>query len=230
MPLSSEDIDHVIAYLRRLAETPSGRSLKRPILGRSLSLGREIYEGKGGCTKCHGAEGEGAIGPSLAGPEFLGVASDGYLAGTILLGRENTEMRSFHRGGSVSLSREEVESVVAFLRSFEGREAKAHRQVPRNETIVAEGRELYERHCASCHGGDGRGNQKDQKVVGYAPSLNNPEFLAAADDGFLLATIALGRPGTPMRSFAKGAGGIADLSTEEIQQIVAYLRSWEEKR
>jgi hypothetical protein len=42
-------------------------------------------------------------------------------------------------------------------------------------------------------------------LIGYAPSINNPDFLRAAGDSFLLATIAVGRPGTPMRPFGKGA-------------------------
>ena len=46
---------------------------------------------------------------------------------------------------------------------------------------------------------------------GSAPSINNPEFLGAANDGLILATIALGRPGTAMRAFGKHEGGVADL-------------------
>ena len=37
---------------------------------------------------------------------------------------------------------------------------------------------------------------------------NNPEFLEAASDGFLVATIARGREGTPMRAFGPGTSEI----------------------
>ena len=63
-----------------------------------------------------------------------------------------------------------------------------------------------------------------------APSLNNAEFLKAATDNFLLATIALGRPGTPMPSFGDGMAGKNGLTAEQIQEIVAYLRTWEKKK
>jgi len=138
-------------------------------------------------------------------------------------------MPSFYRGGTVLLNQLEVEAVVSYVRSFEDKPLLARKLVDMSEESVSEGRELYQRNCASCHGSEGKG-PANNKINGYAPSLNNAEFLAAADDGLLLATIALGRPGTPMRSFAKGSGGISDLSAGEIKRIVSFVRSWQEVR
>ena len=101
------------------------------------------------------------------------------------------------------------------------------RRVESTDTIVGEGKKLFVKNCAGCHGSDGLGPALRQTIPSYAPSINNQEFLKAADDGFLLATIAMGRPGTPMRPFAKGLSSIAELSTEEIRQIVAFIRSWQ---
>ncbi len=229
MPMTPGDVDHVIAFLRRQAASARSRPLERPIVSARLDLGREVYEGKGACAKCHGASGEGASGPSLGNPDFLAAASDGYLIGTILLGREGTEMRAFDRSGNVQLSPQEVESVAFYLRSLGSTETRARREVPRTPAVVEEGAALYAANCASCHGSAGQGPAKDQAIAGYAPSLNNQDFLRAADDGFLLATIALGRPGTPMRPFGKGAGGISDLEADEIRKIVAFIRTWEKK-
>ncbi len=36
-----------------------------------IALGREVYEGDGGCAGCHGAEGGGGVGPALLGGEVL---------------------------------------------------------------------------------------------------------------------------------------------------------------
>lgn len=36
-----------------------------------IALGREVYEGSGGCSGCHGAEGGGGVGPALADGEVL---------------------------------------------------------------------------------------------------------------------------------------------------------------
>ena len=224
-PMDGIDIDHVVAYLRSLSRTAAIDPPRRVLTGALPDLGRIVYEEKGACAKCHGLNGEGASGPALGNPDFLKAVPDGFLTGTILLGRENSEMLSFDRGGNVALTPGEVENVVAYIRSFENRPTVRHRQVDRSPTAVSEGKALYGSYCASCHGSEGRGPAQN-RIDGYAPSLNNPEFLRASDDAFLLATIALGRPGTPMRGFARGSGGIADLSADQIRQIVAYIGSW----
>jgi mono/diheme cytochrome c family protein len=77
----------------------------------------------------------------------------------------------------------------------------------------------YERYCAVCHGLAGEGLASTG-----APSLNNPDFLAAADDAFLYANIARGRPGTTMTVYEEDLGG--PLSAAEIEAIVAHLRTW----
>ncbi|MHC4924723.1 MAG: c-type cytochrome [Planctomycetota bacterium] len=227
MPMSEEDIGHIIAYLRRLQSNPTVDPPKRPHLSTDEDLGRDLYENKASCAKCHGSQGEGASGPALGNPDFLRVASDGFLAGTILLGREGTEMLSYGRGGNVKLTPQEVEAIVAYVRAFENSPPTLRRRVDSSPTAVSKGRELWLNHCAGCHGSEGHGPQNN-RMDGYAPSINNPEFLRAADDGFLLATIAMGRRGTPMRAFGIGAGGISELDAESIRSIVAYIRSWEE--
>lgn len=225
MPMSAGDIDHVVAYLRTLGSRPRVEPLKRGFAGASAAVGKLVYEGKGGCAKCHGAEGEGASGPSLTTPGFLRAAADGFIAGSVVLGREGTEMRSFYKGGNVDLTTQDVKDVTVYLRGFEETGSARRRRVERDAASVAQGRVLYAQNCASCHGADGKGS-RDAKG-GYAPSLSSPEFLKAADDGFLLATIAVGRPNTQMRPFSKAAGGVADLSAADIRRIVAFIRSWE---
>jgi len=227
--LSTQDIDHLIAYLRSWQLRTRVYPLRRPWYSTSIARGKLVFEELAGCMKCHGKQGEGATGPALGNPEFLRVASDGYLIGTVILGRDGTEMRPFTKAGAVALSQEEVEDVVAYLRSFEHRPMTANRMVDRSPSSIAEGRDLFLANCAGCHGSEGLGPAPGQAMPGYAPSINNPQFLGAASDSFLLATIAIGRPGTPMRAFSKGSGGITDLTADEIKKIVAYLRSWEEE-
>ena len=41
-----------------------------------IAMGREVYEGSGGCAGCHGAEGGGGIGPALVDGEVLGAFVD----------------------------------------------------------------------------------------------------------------------------------------------------------
>ncbi len=230
MSLNSSDIDHVVSYLRTLGVKPRVDLLDREFPGASAAMGKELFLGKGGCSKCHGEQGEGSSGPSLNSLGFLKAASNGYLAATIIMGRQGTEMRPFGQEGNVvNLSQREVMDLVAFIRSWEKDPPTVTRVIDRTESAVREGAGLFKRYCIACHGEEGRG-QASLGTKGYAPSLNTPEFLRAADDGLLMATIALGRPNTPMRPFGAGAGGFADLSAAEIRKIVAYMRSWEEKK
>jgi len=223
--LSDRQIEDVVAYLRllersgegqiaRVSKSPSGRPER----------GRRVFNAS--CTSCHGDRGQGASGPALSNPNFLKYASDGFLMATLALGRRGTEMRPVKRGPQsiLSLSSDEVNDVVAYLRSWEydppfdvtGGSTMPHRfVVPSN---LSHGRILFESNCAGCHGTQGKGS--------WAPELNNEGFLAAATDGMLQATIVRGRRGTAMRPFGHGANGLADLSSQDIDDIVAYMRRW----
>jgi mono/diheme cytochrome c family protein len=73
---------------------------------------------------------------------------------------------------------------------------------------------LYGKHCAGCHGGEGR--------PGAAVQLADPVYLAFADDMTLRSVTAQGIPDTAMPAFAKSAGG--DLSDEQVEILVAGMR------
>lgn len=88
---------------------------------------------------------------------------------------------------------------------------------------------LYARYCALCHGADGRSVES----VPAAPHLNSQALLTVADDAFLAAAIAQGRPGpegrgkpgTKMPAFGTDPGRI--LSDAQIDAIVAFMRAWQ---
>ena len=50
------------------------------------------------CSDCHGENGEGIKAPALNNQEFLNAASNGFIIGTISIGRKDTEMPSWGRG------------------------------------------------------------------------------------------------------------------------------------
>ena len=77
---------------------------------------------------------------------------------------------------------------------------------------------LYLENCTSCHGPRGEG--------GAGPVLNNLYFLEEASDEALFATINTGRPGTSMPAWGQISGGI--FTDEDIQDIVNFVRKWEE--
>lgn len=223
--ISDRQIEDIIAYLRLLGRSSEGeiaRVAKSPH-GRP-SKGAAIYAVN--CVSCHGERGEGASGPALSNGDFLRYASDGFLMATMAMGRRGTEMRPVKRSPQsiIGLSTDEVNDVLAFLRSWEHTppyDSSDVNDIPHRFVVpwdLARGRSLFDSNCAGCHGTDGRGS--------WAPELNNEGFLAAATDGFLQATIVRGRKGTAMRPFGRGAHGVADLSAEEVDDIVAYMRQW----
>ena len=74
---------------------------------------------------------------------------------------------------------------------------------------------LYAQHCSGCHGADGR--------LGPARPLNDPLYLALANDETVRQVIAQGVPKTAMPAFAQQQGG--NLTDDQIKVIVDGIRS-----
>lgn len=73
------------------------------------------------CAGCHGENGEGTEAPALHNQEFLSAASNGYLTGTISLGRSETKMPSWGRGevDYPALTGKERQDITAYIRSWQ---------------------------------------------------------------------------------------------------------------
>lgn len=177
------------------------------------------------CSACHGADGRGGVGVPLALPAFLASVDDTYLRKTVRLGRPGRVMPAF-----TQLTDAEVEAIIAHLRSWPGQRRPKPLARDRIAGNAARGKTLYERHCATCHGGHGEGGHgtgvtlsRPRSAPILAPALNNPGFLAAASDIQIKTTLLRGREGTPMRSFLKQG-----LKERDINDIVAYVRAFEQ--
>lgn len=187
-------------------------SLSDPFVKTPVERGEEIYEQS--CIQCHGENGKDrriSTATTLHNQEFLSLATNEFLKETILEGRQGTDMPGFAK----KLKEEEIEDVIAYIRSWQ------------DDVIVMEtpseitgdpilGRELYENNCISCH------------ASGVGPEVVNSHFLEQVSDEFLWDTIAYGRSNTAMGPSLEGAGGVRQLSEEDISAIVAYLRSMAE--
>lgn len=194
-------------------------SLAHPGADDAAARGRALYGQY--CAVCHGAEGQGRVqgnATSLNNPDFLAVASDAFLQAAIARGRRGTAMRGWAQEVGGPLSGEEIHDLIAFLRTWQ-QEVSPPPLPPAGPGDPVRGQQLYEAACANCHGWDGRGN------LGMGPAVTNPDLLAAADDAFLWATIAYGRRGTPMFPSLRGLDGVRQLSAQEINDLIAYLRS-----
>lgn len=84
-------------------------------------------------------------------------------------------------------------------------------QPPKDETSF---KVLYTQNCASCHGENGRN--------GTAIALNNPEYLAIANDAALHQAITNGVPDSLMPAFAMSAGGM--LTSQQVDILVNGIR------
>lgn len=83
---------------------------------------------------------------------------------------------------------------------------------------AAKGKILYMTHCARCHGEKG-GPQR-----GIRP-INSKDYLKNVDDSILYKIIERGIPGTGMAALGDKDGG--PLNPEQINDLVAFIRSWE---
>lgn len=216
--LSSEDVADVIALLRSWQTQPSKELPSLHVQGDPQN-GQLLYTGV--CASCHGPHAEGALGPQLSNAVFLETVDDPMLVQWISFGRPGTQMRPHLRGqqGNADLSRSQIDDIVTYLRSLRGQQPIDGERIgigyaPRGEV-------LYREMCVSCHGTQGEG------TVG--PGIRNPAFLHAASDGFLRATIVLGREGTEMRSMSHRGSGIVELRADEIDDLIAFLRSNEDR-
>ena len=182
----------------------------------TLQVGAVLFEEN--CEVCHQADaiGEPGFAPSLTSPELLGIASDTFLEVTIRDGREDTGMPPF-----AHLGRRDVQAIVAFLRSHSDGQNRAEEvdAQPEAHGDPRLGEQWYNNICSTCHGVDGNGYD----AGGTGTAIGLPGFLGKASDGFIRETIRNGRSNTRMLPF-QGPEGLADLTDEEIDDIIVYLR------
>lgn len=175
------------------------------------------------CSVCHGIDGGGGVGVPLAHPDFLRTVPDEYINKTIRYGRPGRIMPAFD-----NLSDAQLNAITSHVRSW------GNGKTPEEDTStikgnVSNGKKLYASYCASCHGADGEGGKgtgvtfsRKRELPIIAPALNNSGFLASATDSMIRDTMKFGREGTPMTSQL-----VMGLSGDEIDDVVAYVRSFE---
>lgn len=89
--------------------------------------------------------------------------------------------------------------------------------IPVDPNQVTDFRQLFAENCAGCHGTDGKG--------GSALSLNDPVYLAVADDAALRKATSEGIRGSLMPAFSRSSGGM--LTQLQVDSIVKGMRtSW----
>ncbi len=183
----------------------------------TIKKGEALYNQN--CAVCHQADAIGKPGfaPSLTNPELLSIASDKFFESTIRDGRVGTGMPPFSH-----LGRKKIKAIVAYLRSHTKlpNRAKEVDAQPESHGDPRLGKQWFDDICSTCHGVNGDG----YAAGGTGTAIGKPGFLNKVSDGFIRETIKHGRSNTRMLGFSD-ATGLANLSDQEIDDIIAYMRT-----
>jgi mono/diheme cytochrome c family protein len=89
----------------------------------------------------------------------------------------------------------------------------------------AAGARLYAENCSVCHGLSGEGGPNPARAGDIIAPISSGEYLTTRNDATLRNIISQGQPDFGMSPFGDSNGG--PLTSEQIDAIVAFIRSWE---
>jgi len=189
---------------------------------KTIKEGEQLYNQN--CAVCHQADAIGKAGfaPSLTNPELLSISTDKLFEGTIRDGRPGTGMPPWSH-----LGRKKIKAIVAYLRShakLPDRSAAVNGE-PESHGDPRLGAQWFEDICSTCHGAKGDGYASG----GTGTAIGKAGFQDKVTDGFIRETIRNGRSNTRMLGFSDSTG-LAHLSSEEIDDVIAYMRTLPQKQ
>ncbi|MFC1997603.1 c-type cytochrome [Chloroflexota bacterium] len=183
--------------------------------GGTLSSGLIVFAQN--CAACHGANGAGTlIAPALDSADLRANPREDTLELV-----NNGVADSLMAGWNDMLSPAEIDSVVSLIYRWPEMVQAGivfpeveQISIPSSPELIADGQQLFNIACKSCHGLDGYGSA-------MAPAVNNQIFLAETPDAAIYQIIAAGVPDTLMSAWG------SRLADRDIQALVAFLRSME---
>ncbi len=185
-PSRADEIDKKIASLQASIDAKYQSIADLSKDEQAMRTAFRIFENN--CSICHGSDGGGQVGyPNLRDADWLYGGSPEKIHETLIYGRNGMMP-------NLGLKEEDVNSLSQYVLklSFNARSNK-QKEKPEyqyDKALAQKGQELFAQNCASCHGGDGRGDQE----VG-APNLTDNIWLYGGSGEMIRTTLRHGRNG-----------------------------------
>lgn len=186
-----------------------------------IDLGARLYAEN--CAVCHGEDGEGRVGASLA-KNWPSIRPDLRVRATIENGISGTPMLAWSQENGGPLDSQEIDALVAYILTWETGGPRyiaptptyAPRpmitSIPNVEGDPNRGATLFDQNCAVCHGPNGEGR------VGAALAKS---FSSIRPDLAVKNIIASGVTGSPMPAWSQANGG--PLAEQDVDDLTAFV-------
>jgi mono/diheme cytochrome c family protein len=196
-----------VAFMRSWEENPPVELPPQVVQVPVAVRGEQVYADV--CAQCHGAQGQGGLGPALRDPALQASRTDQQLFDTISQGHPATPMIAW---GEI-LTSEQIQQLVSFIRQLAPADSSATGAVSFRADVLP----FLQRHCAACHGSLGGWDSS-----GYDAVMNSgdhaPSVLPGDPAGSLLAQKLLGTQTVGTVMPMSGA-----LPLTEIQPILDWI-------
>jgi cytochrome c oxidase cbb3-type subunit 3 len=170
---------------------------------------------KQNCSACHGENGSGGPALDLANPDYQALVDDESLRHWITFGMPGTEMPAFGESAGGFLTPQQVDTLVAGMRSrWAHADQKVHDMPTYSSSAIGtaeQGHQIFQVKCSSCH------QQGQQKIT-------DTSYLALMSDQSLRTIVIAGRRDIGQPDWKQVQPG-QPLNDQDVSDIVAYLHS-----
>jgi mono/diheme cytochrome c family protein len=201
-----------------VAEAPPPADASALTFDTELGGGEELFGTY--CAACHGELGEGAPNPAQPGDviapistaEYLGSRTDESIRVVVSEGLPEFGMAAFETTSGGPLQPDEVDAIVAFVRSWETDPPVVLDAAVASAALSNSAEFLFPQLCAQCHGAPGDG--------GLGPAFADPALQQERTDQQLFDSINLGHEATAMIAWGEV------LTQTQIQALVEHIRTF----
>jgi mono/diheme cytochrome c family protein len=182
-PLDDQEIDAIVAYMRAWEDNPPVELPPQVVEVPDAISGEQVYADV--CAQCHGAAGEGGLGPALRDPALQADRTDQQLFDTISQGHPATPMIAW---GDI-LTSDQIQQLVSFIRQLAA--APATSSPAAGPSFANDVLPVLQQHCAACHGTLGGWDASSYDAV-MTSGDHEPVVVPGDPTGSLLAQKILG--------------------------------------